>query len=121
MVAETTYYIFGLLQKQEVLLYSSTLQKIPPPPNFFVFYNGTERPEDRWEDLLLDAYENLTETPNLELKVLTLNINEGHNEELMEQCLILKEYAQYVAKVRNYTKEMKLDVAVEHANLIRQS
>lgn len=74
-----------------------------------------------WEDLLLDAYENLTETPNLELKVLTLNINEGHNEELMEQCLILKEYAQYVAKVRNYTKEMKLDVAVEHANLIRQS
>lgn len=72
-----------------------------------------------WEDLLLDAYENLTETPNLELKVLTLNINEGHNEELMEQCLILKEYAQYVAKVRNYTKEMKLDVAVEHANLIR--
>ncbi|WP_330427613.1 hypothetical protein [Blautia sp. OM07-19] len=85
------------------------------PPNFFVFYNGTERPEDRWEDLLLDAYENLTETPNLELKVLTLNINEGHNEELMEQCLILKEYAQYVAKVRNYTKEMKLDVAVERA------
>ena len=65
--------------------------------------------------MLLDAYENLTETPNLELKVLTLNINEGHNEELMEQCLILKEYAQYVAKVRNYTKEMKLDVAVEHA------
>ena len=113
-MAETTYYIFGLLQKQEVLLYSSTLQKIPPP-NFIVFYNGTERPEDRWEDLLLDAYENLTETPNLELKVLTLNINEGHNEELMEQCLILKEYAQYVAKVRNYTKEMKLDVAVERA------
>ena len=65
--------------------------------------------------MLLDAYENLTEIPNLELKVLTLNINEGHNEELMEQCLILKEYAQYVAKVRNYTKEMKLDVAVERA------
>ena len=85
------------------------------PPNFFAFYNGTERPEDRGEDLLLDAYENLTEIPNLELKVLTLNINEGHNEELMEQCLILKEYAQYVAKVRNYTKEMKLDVAVERA------
>ena len=34
MVAETTYYIFGLLQKQEVLLYSSTLQKIPPLPIF---------------------------------------------------------------------------------------
>ena len=33
----------------------------------------------------------------------------------MEQCQILKEYAQYVAKVRQYAKEMKLDVAVECA------
>ena len=110
------FYIASEYQKlvDNKSLYSSTLQKIPTP-NFIVFYNGTERPEDRWEDLLSDAYENPTETPNLELRVLTLNINEGHNEELMEQCLILKEYAQYVAKVRNYTKEMKLDVAVERA------
>ena len=95
-------------------LYSSTLQKLPTP-NFIVFYNGTERREDRWEDLLSEAYENLSGEPNLELRVLTININEGHNREMMEQCLILREYAQYVAKVRNYTKEMKLDEAVEHA------
>ena len=47
--------------------------------------------------------------------MITLNINEGHNKELMDQCQILKEYAQYVAKVRKYTKKMELDVAVEHA------
>ena len=33
----------------------------------------------------------------------------------MEQCHILREYAQYVAKVRKYTKEMNLDGAVELA------
>ena len=53
--------------------------------------------------------------PRLELKVITLNINDGHNKELMEQCQILREYAQYVAKVRKYTKEMELDAAVECA------
>ena len=53
--------------------------------------------------------------PNLELRVVTLNINEDHNRELMEQCKILREYAQYVAKVRNYTEKMKLDTAVECA------
>ena len=42
-------------------------------------------------------------------------INEGYNKELMEQCQILREYAQYVGKVRKYRKVMELDAAVEHA------
>lgn len=33
----------------------------------------------------------------------------------MEQCQILKEYAQYVEKVRRHTKEMELSEAVEQA------
>ena len=71
--------------------------------------------EDRWENALSEAYENLTGEPRLELRVVTLNINEGHNKELLAQCQILREYAQYVAKVRKYTKEMDLDAAVERA------
>ena len=93
-------------------LYSSSLQKIPAP-YFIVFYNGTERKEEHWENSLSEAYENLTGEPRLELKVITLNINEGHNKELMEQSKVLGEYAQYVAKVRKYTKEMFLDAAVK--------
>ena len=54
-----------------------------------------------------EAYENLIGEPRLELKVVTLNFNEGHNNDLMEQCQILREYAQYVARVRKYTKEME--------------
>lgn len=110
------FYIAGEYQKlvDHKSLYSSALQKIPAP-NFIVFYNGTEKKKERWENLLSEAYENHTGEPNLELRVVTLNINKGHNRELMEQCQILREYAQYVAKVRNYTKEMELNAAVERA------
>ena len=38
--------------------------------------------------------------------MLTLNINEGLNKELMEQCKTLREYAQYVNCVRKYAKEL---------------
>ena len=110
------FYISAEYQKlvNKKSLYSSSLQKIPAP-YFIVFYNGTEKEEECWENSLSEAYENLTGEPRLELKVITLNINEGHNKELMEQCRTLREYAQYVAKVRKYTKEMSLDAAVERA------
>ena len=110
------FYISAEYQKfvNHRSLYSSVIQKIPAP-NFIVFYNGTEKKEDSWINYLSEAYQNLSGEPNLELKVLTLNINEAHNGELMEQCQILREYAQYVAKVREYARETELDVAVEQA------
>ena len=110
------FYISAEYQKlvNRKSLYSSSLQKIPAP-YFIVFCNGTEKAEEYWENSLSEAYENLSGEPRLELKVITLNINEGYNKELMEECQILREYAQYVAKVRNYTKEMELDAAVERA------
>lgn len=110
------FYISSEYQKlvDHKSLYSSVLQKIPAP-NFIVFYNGTEKKEDRWENALSDAYETPDKEPRLELKVLTLNMNEGHNKELMEQGQTLREYAKYVALVRKYKKEMKLDAAVKCA------
>lgn len=95
-------------------LYSSTLQKLPAPV-FMVFYNGTEEMEERTELRLSQAYEHFEGEPNLELKVMVLNINAGHNEELMKQCRMLKEYAQYVARVRGYAGSMKLEEAVRRA------
>lgn len=95
-------------------LYSSKLQKIPTP-HFVVFYNGTQRQEDRWENCLSESFLYPSSSPKLELKVLTINVNAGHNKELMEQCQILREYAQYVEKVRFYAKENDLDEAVERA------
>ena len=95
-------------------LYSSKLQKIPAP-KFMVFYNGTDDVEDRMELKLSSAYEHLAGEPDLELKVLMLNVNEGHNKDLMEQCQTLKEYAIYVARVRKYASALNLNDAVERA------
>lgn len=92
-------------------LYSSTLQMIPAP-GFVVFYNGTEKHPDMEEMRLSSAFLNLEGEPNLELKVVVLNVNEGHNKELMEQCRELYEYAQFVAKVRGHLSD---GMAVEDA------
>ena len=72
------------------------IQKIPTP-KFLVFYNGLDhKVPDRMELRLSDAYENPVDEPDLELKVTMLNINAGHNEELMNNCHVLWEYAEYV-------------------------
>ena len=110
------FYISGEYQKLVDLksLYTSTRLRIPTP-NFIVFYNGTEKNEDRWVEYLSGSYENMSGEPNLELKVIILNINVGHNKKLMEECQTLREYAQYVAKVRRYSEEIELNTAVECA------
>ena len=112
------FYISNEYQKLVVQksLYSSVLQKIPAP-KFVVFYNGMKEIEDISEFILSSAYECQTDDPDLELRVTVLNVNEGHNQELMEHCQTLKEYAQYVAKVRKYTSlgELSLEEAVECA------
>lgn len=110
------FYISSEYQKlvDKKSLYSSVLQKIPAP-QFIVFYNGTEKKKDSWVNHLSEAFENLSGNPKLELEVLTININEGHNSELMEQYQILREYAQYVDCVRRYAKEFELIDAIEQA------
>ena len=110
------FYISSEYQKlvDKKSLYSSILQKIPAP-QFIVFYNGTEKRIDSWVNHLSEAFENLPGNPKLELEVLTININEGHNEELMEHCQTLKEYAKYVNCVRKYARELELNEAVKLA------
>ena len=110
------FYISNEYQKllDKKSLYSSSLQKIPAP-NFIELYNRTDTLSDFSEHRLSSAFENLSGEPKLELIVTVLNINEGHNALLMEHCQTLKEYSQYVAKVRKYAAGMPLDQAVEYA------
>ena len=110
------FYICSEYQKlvDKQSLYSSTLQKIPAP-NFIEFYNGSTAAPDCTELRLSSAFEHLSGEPKLELIVTVLNVNEGHNAELMQHCNTLNEYAQYVAKVRHYAADMSLDQAVERA------
>ena len=70
---------------------------------------------ERLELKLSDSFLIPTENPELELKVTVLNINEGMNEWLKEKCPELKEYMQYVDRVRKYSRETSLRDAVVKA------
>ena len=64
---------------------------------------------------LSDLYTVKTKEVQLELTAVLLNINRNHNRELMEACQDLKDYAEYVDRVRKYAREQPLSEAVECA------
>ena len=87
-------------------IYSTRLLKIPTP-QYIVFYNGTTNMPDRKELRLSDAFQQPTTQPDIEVVAHMLNINYGHNKELMERCQKLKEYAQFIDIIRHYLRENK--------------
>lgn len=95
-------------------LYSKSLIKIPAP-RFVVFYNGTDFQPDQQILYLSDAFEKKLDEPALELSVIVYNINPGHNQNLLEACHLLKEYALYVEQVRIFARRLSFPKAVEKA------
>lgn len=95
-------------------LYSEKMISIPAP-RFVIFYNGEKKRPEQEVLRLSDAYFIREERPALELEAVILNINAGNNPELLKACKSLGEYAEYVAKVRRYAKDMALAEAVERA------
>lgn len=95
-------------------LYGSNKVQIPQP-SFVIFYNGAAAQPDRTEYLLSSLFCPATDEPALELKAIMLNINKGHNQELMDACHTLRDYSEYVARIRNYSAELPLSDAVEKA------
>ena len=99
---------------RNVNLYGTRKVQIPPP-QFLVFYNGQREQPDRQVLCLSDLYTVKEEEHKLELRAMMLNVNKGHNPELMDACRTLAEYAEYTDRVRKYTAEMSLAEAVERA------
>lgn len=95
-------------------LYGSKAAAIPTPC-FVIFYNGAGPQPDRKILRLSDLYTVKTKEAQLELTAELLNINRNHNLELMEACQDLKDYAEYVDRVRKYAGEQPLSEAVERA------
>ncbi|MFI3236918.1 MAG: hypothetical protein R3Y47_02680 [Lachnospiraceae bacterium] len=97
-------------------LYGSITVELPTP-QFVVFYNGLQPMPERSIQKLSDAYihNNGPDDIQLELNVLVLNVNEGYNKELMEQCKRLREYTYYVAAFRRYSVEYDIETATEMA------
>ena len=110
---------------KDMNIYGSKKVQIPLP-SFVIFYNGVKSQPDRTEFLLTELFHPTTDQPALELKAVMLNINKGHNQELMNACHTLRDYSEYVARIRTYSAEMPLTDAVEkaiteciHENILR--
>lgn len=85
-----------------------------PAPQYIVLYNGTERKEEEFVQKLSEAFEG-GRKGCIELEVRTININRGHNEQLLNKCKVLADYAYFVAEVRRNLDTMALEEAVETA------
>jgi hypothetical protein len=72
--------------------YSSSLQPVPRPV-CVCFYNGTQEQPEKQVLKLSDAYDG---EGDIEVRVTMLNINYGKNQQLMDACKPLKEYAWLV-------------------------
>lgn len=96
-----------------IYLYEHQSTVNPNIPLRDLFYNGSEKLDDRTVYKLSDSFLVSVDEPDLELRVTVLNVNAGHNDVLMKQCNTLREYSFYVAKVRSNMKLYKnLDEAV---------
>lgn len=104
------------ISEQHLDIYSSVLQKLPMP-QYIIFYNGTENaPERQYLDLTDAFYEHPGKEPCLNCRATLLNINYGHNQELMEHCRRLKEYSLFIHHIRmNVKNGLTLSVAIHTA------
>lgn len=103
----------GYVKRNKYNIYGEKLIKIPAP-FYFVLYNGTKEAPDRMELKLSDAFQ--TKTTGFEWTATMLNINAGHNQELLAICPILNDYATLIRYVReNAASGMEEEPAVEDA------
>ena len=95
-----------VIEQAEKSLYGTGRISLPTP-QCVVFYNGTQEMPEEQTLRLSDAFENGDVRSDVELTVRMLNINQGHNRLLMEQCRVLREYAEFVEITRAYMRERK--------------
>ena len=106
----------GYVAENNLMIYHEK-QVLLPKPKYIVFYNGTKDQPDSMELKLSDCFENTdNEAPCLECTATMLNINYGHNQELMKHCRRLEEYSIFVQCVREYLQsEPSVEDALEEA------
>ena len=87
-----------------------------PVPKLVVFYNGTAEQEDEVILQLSDSFpQELAGESDINVRVRMLNVNSGRNKQLMAACKVLAEYAWLVEKIRELSRQMIIDEAVDQA------
>ena len=102
----------GYITKNKLNKFGDKLLELPIP-KLVVFYNGLDEKED---ELILQLSDSFNEAhkndADVEVRVKMLNINYGHNKELLEICRPLFEYSWLINTIRQYLKTMKIENAL---------
>lgn len=108
----------GLVAKMNANIYGQTLIPLPAP-QCVVFYNGEEKIADEQYLCLTDAFageKGMKSQSCLKLTVRMLNINYGHNPELMAACKRLNEYSCFVGRIKKcQQKGLSTDQSIDDA------
>ena len=109
----------GYVAANDFDVYSKVQLKLPTP-KYLVFYNGERQCGDKEIQRLSDSFlkKDDGEEHALECVATVLNINYGHNRELMEGRRKLYEYAYFIKEIRyqlarGVTRTAAVDMAVE--------
>ena len=84
-------------------------------PEFYVLYNGAEDCPEKSIIRLSDLYKVQGVENTLELTVTVYNVNKGYNKNIMTNSRTLSEYAEFVAKVREYSKNSNTTESLKRA------
>ena len=106
-----------IIDKQ--MVHRQKLMKIPSP-ELIVLYNGKDKFPDKKDLQLSDAFHNMPEYAekygSLELTVCVLNINAGHNDDIVGKCTALKGYVVFINEVREgINNGLELSAAIAEA------
>ena len=91
------------IKKTKQDIYGSAKVRLPFP-EYIVFYNGSHEIPDVMEIKLSDLFipTKDIETPSLECTAKVININYGHNVEILDTCEKLRGYSILIAKINKF-------------------
>ena len=104
----------GGVDKAAKRMYSDYPVSIPAP-RFYVFYNGKKWNAERKDLYLSDLYDG---DGDIEVVAHMINVNSGHNKEIMDRCKPLADYAELVKRIRDnldqgFSKEEAVRMAID--------
>lgn len=95
-------------------IYGKMLIKLPTP-RYTVLYNGVEEQPEFMQLKLSDSFINPDSSGDFEWTANMVNLNDGKNDDLLNNCRPLKDYMILINEIRKNSKIMEFESAVDAA------
>ena len=95
-------------------IYGKTIIKLPTP-RYTVLYNGMDEQPSFMQLRLSDSFINPDSSGDFEWTASMVTLNDGKNEDLLNNCRPLKDYMTLINEIRKNNKTMNFENAVDAA------